>query len=399
MFWRMTHRIGVYLHPFDLRWLERRGGMAALRDMGCTDVAFPACYHAGRWTTPVGEGGLVRFLEDGVTYFRPGDGYGGIQPAQSRSVEDSGTTPFERCVAAATDAGIEAHAWTVLFHNSPLGRAHPGSCMVNAVEDIYEYGMCPCRPEVQEYGLQLVADVAAHAGLTTVEVEAMGFMGYRHGSHHDKSSFRPDPYLDFLLSYCFCEHCLEGLHGQLVDGPELRGRVADLLRVHLVEGDAMSPQELTWQESFDRLKADLGRRRFLAMIRHRTQVYVGYLTKLKARIPSGVRLSVHLNMDPLFSGSQIGQPFNAVASMVDEIVVTHYGESPQRMAEKWRGQKGIGARTRVSIWPKAPEYTEDKDLIAVLNLVEEWHLDGVRIYHLGLLPWKTTERVFGVLTS
>ena len=72
---------------------------------------------------------------------------------------------------------------------------------------------------------------------------------------------------------------------------------------------------------------------------------------------------------------------------------------PHEVNDEEEPKKGIGARTRVAIWPKAPEYTSDKDLVAVLNLVESWHLDGVRIYHLGLLPWRTTERVFRVLTS
>ena len=395
----MTHRIGAYLHPWDLTWLEDRGGLQGLRGMGCTDVAFPASYHAGRWTTPVGGSSLVRTLEDGVTYFRPGDSYGVLQPMPSVTIPATGASPLEECIAQAGAAGLESHAWTVLFHNTPMGQRYPESRAVNAVGDAYEYSLCPARPEVQELGLAMVRDVAAHPGLTTVEVEAMGYMGYKHGSHHAKSSFAPDPYLDFLLSYCFCDHCMAGLEGQLVECGRLRDRVAALLRAHLVDGDAMQQRTLSWQESFDQLTEDLGRRPFLGMIRHRAQTYVGLLARLRSVMPSSVRLSVHLNMDPLFSGSQIGQPFNSIVSMVDEIVVTHYGESTQKMSEKWEGQKGIGARTRVAIWPKAPEFTEDKDLVAVLNLVESWHLDGVRIYHLGLLPWRTTERVFRVLTS
>ncbi|MCA8958308.1 MAG: hypothetical protein KDC87_19680 [Planctomycetes bacterium] len=393
------HRLGVYLHPDDLTWLEQRGGLPALRALGCTDVAFAASYHAGRWTTPVPGGSLVRFLEDGVVYFRPGDDYEELRPHRHSSVPPTGATPFDRCIDAARAAGLECHAWTVLFHNSPLGRAHRESCVENAVGDHYEYSLCPARPEVQAFGARLVRDVAAHPGLDVVEVEAMGFLGYRHGSHHDKRSIAPDPYLDFLLSYCFCEHCLAGLQGNLVDGTAVRRMVADLLHQQLVDGDAMEPQQLGWQQSFDRLAAALGRRSLLGMLRHRTLVYTGLLASLRAQLPAGVRLSVHLNMDPLFSGSQLGLPFDAVTGHVDEIVVTHYGETPTRMAEMWRGQQGRGARTRVAIWPKAPEFTTDRDLIAVLNLVEEWHLDGVRVYHPALLPWRTVERVLRVLSS
>lgn len=372
--------------------------MTALKGQGLTDVAFPASYHAGTWTTPVGTKGLVRRLDDGIVYFRPGEGYGELTPVPCSAMPDVGRTALEECIAQAGDAGLESHAWTVLFHNSRLGSRHPESCARNAMGDVYEYSLCPARPEVQEYGLQLVTDVADHEGLTTVEVEAMGFMGYRHGGHHVKRSFAIDPYLDFLLSFCFCDHCKRGLRGLDVDAEELQTIAAGLLRRVLHEGDAMEPQGLGWQESFDRLTAGLGRRPFLAMIRHRTMVYVGFLTKLRSRMREGVRLSVHLNMDPLFSGSQIGLPFHSVASMVDEIVVTHYGETPLKMAEKWRGQKDTGKRTRVAVWPKAPEFTSDKDLVAVMNLVEERGLDGIRLYHLGLLPWRTVERALRVFT-
>ncbi len=387
------------MHPWDLGWLADRGGMAGLREMGFADVAFPAAYHAGTWTTPVDGNGLVRNLVDGIVYFRPGDGYRDLRPEPCPEMPTTGRTALEECITRASDAGLESHAWTVLFHNSRLGSLHPESCARNAVGDVYEYSLCPARPEVQEYGLQLVSDVAAHEGLTAVEIEAMGFMGYRHGGHHVKRSFVIDPYLDFLLSFCFCDHCKRGLKGLDLDAEELQAVAARLLRRVLIEGDAMAPQNLSWRDSFDRLAAGLGRKMFLAMLRHRTIVYAGFLTRLRSRIREGVRLSVHLNMDPLFSGSQIGQPFQSVASMVDEIVVTHYGETPLKMAEKWRGQKDIGRRTRVAVWPKAPEYTSDKDLIAVMNLVEERNLDGVRLYHLGLLPWRTVERTLRVFTQ
>ena len=393
----MTQRTGAYLHPWDLEWLSSLGGTAALRDMGCTDLAFPAAYHAGRWTTPVGKDGLVRFLEDGVVYFRPGKGYGGLRPQPAATVPATGSTPLADCIAAARENGLEAHAWTVLFHNSRLGRAHPSSCAHNALGDAYEYSLCPARPEVQEYGLQLVRETAAHPGLDVVELEALGFMGYRHGSHHDKTSFRLDRYLDFLLSFCFCEHCCAGLAEQGVDGAVLGADIARMLRRELVDADAMAPAGRSDAESGDQLREVLGESRFSAMLRHRVATYGNLLTRMRGVLPDGVRLSVHLALDPLHSGSQIAMPLEAARSLVDEVVVTHYGQSPAAMVECWKGLSAAGLRTRLAIWPKAPEFSSDADLAAVANLVDEAGLDGVRIYHLGLLPWKTTERVFAAL--
>ena len=398
----MRHRIGAYLHPWDLGWLADRGGLTMLREMGLADVAFPAAYHAGTWTTPVGTNGLVRRLEDGIVYFRPGDDYGELRPASPcAAMPATGRTALEECIARADDAGLESHAWTVLFHNTRLG-LH-ASRIVRAQRGGGRVRVFALSGAARGAGVR-VATRHGCGGSRGAERRSRsrrwGFMGYRHGGHHVKRSFVIDPYLDFLLSFCFCDHCKQGLTGLTGRrGGDCRQVTAGLLHRILNDGDAMAPQDLGWQESFDRLAAGLGRKVFLAMIRHRTMVYVGFLTKLRSRMREGVRLSVHLNMDPLFSGSQIGQPFHSVASMVDEIVVTHYGESPLKMAEKWRGQKSIGKRTRVAVWPKAPEYTSDKDLVAVMNLVEEHHLDGARLYHLGLLPWRTVERALRVFTQ
>ena len=45
-------RHGIYAHPWDLRDLEARGGLAELSRLGFSDVALAAAYHAGRWLTP-----------------------------------------------------------------------------------------------------------------------------------------------------------------------------------------------------------------------------------------------------------------------------------------------------------------------------------------------------------
>ena len=385
--------LGLYLHPWDHVHLAERGGLKALQEMGVSDVALGTAYHAGRWTTPTGSTSLLRFLEDGVVHFRPEAEYGELVPLASSLVHDDSASPLEGLLIEGAKLDLELAAWTVLFHNSRLGTAHPGSCVQNACGDVYPYALCPARPEVQEYGVALCGDVARHPRLDVLELEAAGFMGYRHGSHHDKSSVAPDARLDFLLSYCFCERCGEGLAAQGVDPGQAQERVQQLLRQGLVEADVMQPQRLSWQQAWDRLAQDLGDDVFLAMQRHRTLVYQGFLQKVREQLPPGVRLVVHVHMDPLSTGSQLGLPLSTVAGWVDEVVVTHYGQGPKQIAEMWQGQAEASVKTRIAIWPKAPQFTRDEDLDAVQQLVSDHGLAGLRIYHLGLLPWRTVERV------
>ena len=387
--------LGLYGHPWDHDQLGPRGGLRALRDLGVDDMALAVAYHAGRWMTPTGGSALVRFLEDGVVHFRPGVDYGEFVPVTSTLVKAGKPSPLQRFLTECGESGLESHAWTVLFHNSRLAERYRGSCIRNAFGDAYTYALCPARPEVREYGLALCQDVARHPGLDVLELEAAGFMGYKHGSHHDKSSFVPDVYTDFLLSYCFCGSCAQGLGSGGVDPDAVRARVQQLLRAVLFEADAMRPQRLAWQAARDRLQQDLGDNVFATLQRHRAQVYEEFLGEVRQALPPGVRLSLHLHPDALFTGSQLGQPFSAVEDWVDEVIVTHYGQDPEQIAEMWQGQQTGRIRTRIAIWPKAPQFTSDEDLDAVMRVVSEHYLDGIRIYHLGLLPWQTIKRVFG----
>jgi hypothetical protein len=45
------------------------------------------------------------------------------------------------------------------------------------------------------------------------------------------------------------------------------------------------------------------------------------------------------------------------------------------------------------VWPKAPQFVGDEDLIKLAALAERHDIDTLAVYHLGLLPWRTIERV------
>ena len=60
---------------------------------------------------------------------------------------------------------------------------------------------------MQQYVELMVGDLGHHRGLSTIEFEALGQMGWKHSSHHDKASFQPSGLLDAALSACFCDRC------------------------------------------------------------------------------------------------------------------------------------------------------------------------------------------------
>lgn len=391
-------RCGLYAHPWDLTELERIGGMQRLVDLGYNELSLAMAYHAGRWLTPWHSSGMVRFLEDGCVHFRPSDGYRELTAKVSAEVPDEGACPLLRAIQS-MPTSISLQAWTVLFHNSRLGRLHPQSCIVNALGDVYGYALCPARPEVRAYGLQILEDLSVREGLDAIEIEAAGFLGHKHGSHHDKSSYGYEPVADFLLSYCFCSSCLIGLAAVGANVDELRGLVAAGVVKLRREADAMDTGHLGGEDSQARLESLLGESNLQALLAHRLQVYRGFLAEIRIRTEGDTAIHLQLEPSPLFSGSQMGVPIAAVADLVDGIVMTHYGQRPEEIAAIWQSLPEIEVPMRAAIWPRAPQFTSDADLCRVWDAVAAAGGAGLRIYHLGLLPWKTLERVAKVLAQ
>jgi hypothetical protein len=373
---------GVYLHPEELEALP------ALAALGIREAVLAVSYHAGRWLTPRRDS-LVRFLEDGVVHFLPRRKYGALVPQPSQAALAL-EPPLQRFAAASRQLRLRPVAWAVLFHNTRLGELHPEWTVRNAFGDRLRYALCPAQPEVVRYGSALLADVAEQGGVEAIELEAAGFLGYRHGSHHDKTAFGLDHDADALLSYCFCEACAGGLQRHGVDVENARQRVRRALGRLLAEGDALAPERCSLP---DALPEEVRQ----GMLAHRLAVQRGFLQAARAAAPSPVRLLLQIEPDPWFTGSQVGQRPQALADLVDGFVMTHYTEPARQIVQRWQELEVLDRPLRLSIWPRAPQFRSDEDLQRVARAARECGAEGMRVYHAGLLPARTMQRALGVL--
>jgi len=116
----------------------------------------------------------------------------------------------------------------------------------------------------------------------------------------------------------------------------------------------------------------------------------------------GVQLAINGAWDGLRGGPQM--PLAVLGPMADEAVFTCYGEGPDGIAKSLPGvakhvQRRPGAKLRLCIHPRAPQFTSDEDLVRVRALAAEHGVGSIAVYHLGLLPWPTIERVARVLRA
>ena len=395
-------QVALYVHPFDIAALGAHGGLGRLRDLGISELAIATSYHDGRWLTPWHPERRVRFLEDGTVHFRPrsGETYGALQPVVSSEVPAAAgePSPLEQLCAEAPRAGLAVRAWTVFGHNTRLGLQHPEATVENAFGDRYPYALCPAHPEVQRYHEALVRDLAAHDGLGTIELEALGQMGIQHSSHHDKKSFTPAGLLAFALSACFGEASMR-VYAQLGhDGEAVRRQVVDYVRAQVTDADAMSPAS---QPAHAGELSDEQRLWVDAVLAVRAQT----VRDLAARVVAAsgdCRRAVQVHPDPWFTGSQLSLHSATAFPAGDERVLTCYGEGPDRIAAALASDEVQALAVtpkRVCIWPKAPQFTCDEDLIKLRGLARDQRVGSVAIYHLGLLPWRTLERVARILAA
>ncbi|GAB4152523.1 MAG: hypothetical protein Fur0037_21320 [Planctomycetota bacterium] len=381
-------RLSIYAHPFDLRALDREGGIGRLAALGFSEIAVAAAYHAGRWLQPWNEEALVRELEDGTVHFRPRADYGLLEPLPSSEVPREGPGPLRRLVEEAPAAGLAARAWAVGAHNSRLGALHPDSCVRNACGDRYRHALCPARPEVERHLGAMIEDLSV-LGFGSIEIESFAAPGYRHRSHHDKNSFSDDPAAESLLSVCFCPSCERGL-SESHDVEIFRSRAQAWLRQRFRCGDAMRTEPVALSEELDAgiraaaaWRGQVLRRQLLSWSRRsRTPLSLQGSFDTRRNVPSS----------PLFE----------LADVAKEIVLTTYGVPGQALDDalaarrmgrgRGNGMGGSAVPLRVAIHPKAPEYSSDGDLLAAREACERHGVDTVAIYHLGLLPWRTIER-------
>ena len=202
----------------------------------CDTVSLAVAYHISTYFLPHNPRRQLYFGEDGRVFFQPElERYGGtrLKPRVSEVVDGPDFLP--RIVDALRSAGLRFTAWTVYNYNHYLARANPECAKQDALGTRYLTQLCPANPEVRVYQLALTADVVANYRPDSVFVESPGYHAYNYGWSNAKVQTPVAPRSAFLLSLCFCEHCVAAGEAASVSAGRLREQVAAELRRTLPE--------------------------------------------------------------------------------------------------------------------------------------------------------------------
>ncbi|MFC3075913.1 hypothetical protein [Shinella pollutisoli] len=225
-------QLSMWTYPWDIADI----GLDAVSDelrhrAGMNTVSIVASYHAGKFLQPRSPVRKSYFPQDGTVYFRPTEArWAGktIRPLVADQVEEQGDM-LRRLCDRREEGGLAVSCWTVCLHNTRLGLLHPGHVTRTAFGDANIFSLCPSSPAVQDYAVTLVADMTHAYRPDRVELETPGFMGFSHGYHHEKDGLGLTGSDEFLLSLCFCDHCLAAAAADGVDALAARETVRRLV--------------------------------------------------------------------------------------------------------------------------------------------------------------------------
>ena len=182
---------------------------------------------------------MVRW-DDGGIYFRPQHprwSETAIRPEVGKCVDTHGYMGQIVDRARARDWGV---LFFVVFNYSvPLPQRYPEVCCVDAMGEGRRTYMCPANPDVRAYNLAIVADLLDTYGGDGIRHESLGFGSWRHFPLCDKVEVTPAPRDGFLLSLCFCGHCLNRARSRDFDPTPLRLAIRD----HLFASIPLNPAD------------------------------------------------------------------------------------------------------------------------------------------------------------
>jgi hypothetical protein len=238
--------VSLYLFAQDILDEGVEAVLDRLQEAGANSITLAVSYHHGRDVHPHNPKHRVVFHEGGTVYFRPDIRLYDLTPLKPTVARIAlEADPLARLVDAAVGRSMAVSAWTVFLHNSRLGLLHPESTAVNAFGDRLVHSLCPANPGVVSYATALATDVARY-GVRSIAIEALSYLPFDHGYHHERNFLRLSPTVRYLMGLCFCRHCLAAAADLGVDGEHVRAEVA-----RLIDGVCQSSAEDRWGDDID----------------------------------------------------------------------------------------------------------------------------------------------------
>lgn len=383
----------LYAYAWDIAESGAAAFAEEARRLGMTGSAVAVSYHAGKFLRPKSFGRRVYYPEDGVVYFDPDLSlYGRLKPVP---VSDLSARKATADLAA---TGLPVEGWTVLLHNSRLGIENPDLIARNAFGDGLRFSLCPANEAVADYAVALSVD-AARQPVTGLVLETPGWLPQVHGDHHEFQMVRHQPWLDGMMSLCFCDRCISRATAAGIGAQNLRVWVMENLHTFLNSpADPAEDMAGAWW-----LAEMVGNPDLSAFIRWRCSIVTDLVTRIRASIPKDKSLSVIPSVSRPTAGAWgEGSNLVALAQAADTLSICAYEPTAGRViadaVDTLRRLAGEKRWLRVILRPGHPDLPIGETAAALRGLLD-LGLDDIGFYNHGHMRRADLDALGALLTG
>ncbi|ARO32974.1 hypothetical protein NXC14_PB00150 (plasmid) [Rhizobium sp. NXC14] len=384
--------LSVWTYPWDIQDQGLDAFAAELTGRaGLTTVSLATSYHAGRFLQPRSPQQKAYFPEDGTVYFWPDESLWQdkvIRPLMASNVTERGDM-LEALVRDRQATGLKVSCWTVCLHNSRLGMLHPAHVTRNAFGNPNYYNLCPSSPAARDYVVALVQDITTNYRPDMVELESPNFMGFAHEYHHEKDGVGLNAEDDFLLSLCFCDHCIARAAKAGVQVEGARRTVARFI-AELCERAVPERQFPDFPTAG--IDAFRGHSDLHAYLAWRSEPVTSLIGEIKGAADPATRIVLIDLKDGWLGGVDLA----AVGKLCDGAILCCYDMTPEAVSDVIRAGRaamGPGKFLGVGLRVFYPEVGGPMVLAARAKAAIDAGADGVNFYNYGLVPAKRLDWV------
>ncbi len=374
-----------WVYPWDITDANPLDRLGEIRRLGAHAISIPFAHHSLRALAPHRDGNKVISVSAGLGFRpRPSEFPSfGIQPPHSEWATDQG--PVAELASHAEKTSLRIKAWTVVFHSTPLASANPDSAITNCFGDKFVHALCPSAPRSREYALRLVRAVASRP-VHAIELEAVGFYGFEHLSHHEKCGIVFDLFHHFLFSYCFCTHCTKALTTAGLDA-EFVSATFRQQAIAFFEGKVAPVRSA--KQAGEQLARLLGKEMAATLLRVRNQCVLSLLQEIRGIVSREIELTVSSGLSPFEGSALFGAEPQQTLQIADLLQLVVF--EPDENAFRNRFETAISCVGDVSrliagirIFP--PDVMSQAAIESRLNFLRAKGFRAVQLYHYGLAP-------------
>ena len=387
----------LWTYPWDLADEGIERVLGNVRDVAkCNAVSVASAYHNFKQLRPHAPAGQKIYVgEGGVVYFQHDlSRYGRITPVASTLLKQIDV--FRELCDSRESHQLDVNAWTVIMHNSRLASTYSDAATRTTHGDPSPHLLCPAHPDSREFAMALCADLAHNYDLRIIELEAIGFLGFEHGYHHDKIGAPLGEWGNYLLGICFCDSCIERAKAEGVDADRIRSLVqAELDGIY--HGDADVPPDLSKTDGLAAWERDepefarymkAGENTVASLVKDVADACAGSGTKI---VMQGETWEQFLSLETMA----------AIVSNIDGLLVSGYdltADEADQLMERSRDCVG-DKELIVGIQAHFPEVPSSDEWRAKVRVCIEKGATGLNFYNYGISTMSQLRGVGAVLND